>query len=328
MEVEQATERREHQRFSAPGATVQFRKSVGGPPQRFVCPLLNMSRGGAVFLSPVELAPGERMVLTLNTPKKSNYVKLVAHCCWRQPTEDGREFKVAVAFDKYGSSTEKQLAQLEVQYGFLGAGEEAERESAAEESGEAAAALPPRLEAPPEFAEVLNLFNAFEFSLETAQDILDVLSKGGDFDVLMREEEDDERSEMLRTLAPVHEMSESLPAAFDALGVPIGEPISYVFLPNTSATPVFGLQVNRKATLSSGPPRFAKRDVLLFSSEPARDFDYAFVVAGNQGWFGQVFFDREDEVRIRPPNEDYGERVLRREDVTAIWRMSAKVEHY
>ncbi len=329
-ETDNDTERRQHKRFDVPEATVQFRKSSGGPPRRYACPIQNLGRGGVVFVSPIELAPDERMVLTLNLPKKSNYLKLVSRCRWCRPMDEAEGFLVGAVFDKYGASTAKRLVQLEMQFGFLGATDERaetpDKEIAAAD-GSASPSLS-RDDVPPEFAEVLKLFQDFKFDLGAAKDVLDVLAKGGDFDMLTRDQDDDERSEMLRTLVPVHEMGESVPAAFDSLGVPIGEPISYVFMPNTNATSTFALQINRTAALSPGPPRFAKRDVLLFSSEPAKDYDHAFVVAGNQAWFGQVFFDNEGEVRVRPPNEDFGECLLRLQEVAAIWRMSGKVEHY
>ena len=341
-EANNVEERRVNLRFAIPNASMQFRKSIGGPPKRFVCPLINIGRGGAVFVSAADLQPDERMVVTLNLPRKSNYLKLVCHCRWSRRIDGEDSYQVAVAFGRYGASTAKRLAQLEMQYGFLAVPSEddagdasselalaalAGRAVAQESADLAEAAAQPR-EVPPEFVDVLERFQAFELDIESAKDVLDVLAKGGDFDALARRQEDDERSEMLRTLVPVHEMGESLPAAFDTLGVPIGEPVAYVFLPNTTATATFALQVSRAASLSPGPPRFAKRDLLLFSSEPARDLDHAFVVAGSQGWFGQVFFDQEGEVRVRPPNEDHRECRFRRQDVTAIWRMSAKVEHY
>jgi len=331
-------ERRASIRYSIPNAMVQFRKSMGGPPKRFVCPLVNIGRGGAVMTSPVQLEPDERLVVTLNLPKKSNYLKLVSRARWSESIDGESGFRVGVVFDRYGSSTEKRLAHLEMQFGFLAVSTESDPplEDAvsmpvgydAPQPAKPPGSLSLPANVPPEFADILDKFHTFEFDLEAARDVLDVVLKGSEFDGLTRSQEDDERSELIRTLVPVHEMGESVPAAFDALGVPIGEPVGYVFLPNTTSTATFALQVSRTASLSPGPPRFAKRDLLLFCSEPAKDFDHVFLVAGSQAWFGQVFFDREGEVRLRPPNSDFRECRLRQQEVTAVWRMSAKVEHY
>lgn len=335
-------DRRDRVRFNITDATVQFRKSAGGKPKRFTVPLLNISRGGMVFAAPVSFEAEERVVLTVNLPKKTNYLKLVCRCRWCEPVEGRDAYRVGVSFDRYGSSVEQRLASLEVRFGFLETADADAPESGPAVDAEEAKDLPvdtERIEAedissseiesvPQEFAEVLDRFKGFVMDDQTIEDILSVLETGVDFDDLAKEEETEDRSEVLRTLVPVYELGEALPAAFDTNGAPTGEPLAYIFLPNMPNRPSFSLRVNREEIIDDGPPRFENGDLLFFSNRKVEDGDHALVVMDGQAFFGQAFLSEDGRARLRPPHPEYRERTFPVEEVTALWRMVAKVDHF
>jgi len=255
-----------------------------------------------------------------------------------------------VEFARYGAGIEKRLTNLEMRYGFLDSGGEEDvqddgehldletREVSGDESvgfylvdGDAVAEderpreLPP--DAPPEFAKILEKFQEFDLDETTVQDILDVFEKGTDFDEFIKEEEADERVDIIRHLVPVYEMGESLPSTFDAKGAPADEPIAYAYLPNTHDSVEFSLRANREAIRSKGPPKFAEGDLLFFSKRQARDLDHALIVIDGAAVFGQVFIE-DDVMRVRPPNQDYPEIRIPLDEIAATWRMVAKVQQF
>lgn len=340
-------------RFDIPGATVQFRKTVEGTATRYTCPLIDIGWGGLELVAPIALEQEERLVATVSLPKKTNYLKLVCRCRWCHKIEGKEAFRAGLSFDRFGAGIEKRLTSLEMQFGFLGtsAGGASDTQAGAEpssgpdparalfvddllqETGETSVVGPADAEeaaqpqdVPPEFTEILQRFRSFVVDDTTIEDILDVLDKGTDFDDLARDEHADKRHDVTRTLVPVHEMAESVPASFDATGAPTDEVIAYVFLPNMPDTPAFSLRVNREAVLSDGPPRFARGDLLFFCNRKPQDSDHALVVTEGKALFGQVFFE-DDCLRLRPPNEGYQEQEIPLEDVAVIWRMITKVEH-
>lgn len=350
-------ERRVRTRFNIQGASVHFKKTVAGTATRYACPLIDIGRGGLEFVAPIAIEPEERIVVAVSLPKKSNYLKLVSLCRWCNRIEGTDAFRVGLSFDRYGTGIEKRLTSLEMQFGFLGTsseggagthanggpsnGDDQARplfvEDLLTESGdtsvvapasEAEVAEPQELPAdiPPEFAGILSKFQDFAVDDTTIEDILDVLGKGTHFDDLTEEGEADKRPEVMRTLVPVHDMTDSLPSAFDATGAPADEVIAYVFLPNMPDTPAFCLRVNREAALGEDAQSFAKGDLLFFCNSDPQDADHALVVTEGKALFGQVFF-ADECLRIRSPNEAYQEQKLALEDVTAMWRMVAKVEH-
>lgn len=346
----QQQERRGRMRFSIPEGTIRFRKSVDGRAKRITCPLVNIGRGGLVYVSPVAFAPRERVVVTVNVPRKTNYLKLISRCRWCVPIEGKDAFRVGVEFARYGAGIEKRLTSLEMRYGFLdsddeaadlGDGEQLDMETRAVSGedpmgfylvdGDSLAEddqpqkLPP--DVPPEFAKIFEKFQDFSLDEMTVQDILDVYEKGTDFDELIKEEEADERVDIVRSLVPVYEMGESLPSAFDASGAPADEPIAYAYLPNTRDSVQFSLRANRNALRSKGPPKFAEGDLLFFSKRQVRDLDHALVVINDEAIFGQVFIE-EDVMRVRPPNQDYAEMRIAMDEVTATWRMVVKVQQF
>ena len=337
-------------RFSIPEGTIRFRKPIDGRVKRITCPLVNIGHGGLVYVSPVAFAPRERVVVTVNVPRKTNYLKLVSRCRWCVPIEGKDAFRVGVEFARYGAGIEKRLTSLEMRYGFLGSDDEEDRHGEGEHldmetraisgqdsvgfylvegdslsEGEEPRELPP--DVPPEFAAILEKFQDFDLDETTVQDILDVYEKGTDFGELIKEEEADERVDIIRSLVPVYEMGESLPSTFDANGAPADEPIAYAYLPSTHDSVEFSLRANRDALRSKGPPKFAEGDLLFFSKRQARDLDHALIVVDGQTVFGQVFIE-EDEVRVRPPNQDYPEARIPLDEVTATWRMVAKVQQF
>ena len=346
----QRQNRRDRMRFSIPEGTVRFRKSLDGRVKRITCPLVNIGRGGLVYVSPVALAPRERVVVTVNVPRKTNYLKLISRCRWCVPIEGKDAFRVGVEFARYGAGIEKRLTSLEMRYGFLDSGDEEEAHGDGEQldmetravSGDDPVGFylvdddslaedePPRelpSDVPPEFAKIFEKFQDFDLDETTVQDILDVYEKGTDFDDLIKEEEADERVDVVRSLVPVYEMAESLPSAFDANGAPVDEPIAYAYLPNTRDSVQFSLRANRDALRGKGPPKFAEGDLLFFSKRKVRDLDHALIVIDGEAVFGQVFIE-EDVMRVRPPNQDYPEMRIAMDDVTATWRMVVKIQQF
>ena len=66
--------------------------------------------------------------------------------------------------------------------------------------------------------------------------------------------------------------------------------------------------------------------LLLFSiNEPVNSGDFAFIKSRQVDEFAQVFFDKTDEIRIRPLNSNYRERVARRSEVRLLCKL---VGHY
>ena len=71
-----------------------------------------------------------------------------------------------------------------------------------------------------------------------------------------------------------------------------------------------------------GTQSFERSAILVFSTtEKVESGDLAFIKTRAKDEFAQVFFDKEDEVRLRLLNPKYPERVVKRHEVRVLCKM-------
>ena len=110
-------------------------------------------------------------------------------------------------------------------------------------------------------------------------------------------------------------------------GMPTG-PAQELFYVSRIKTPetCFGVELETDALTEPGLPIYRRGDILIFSTNEKVDSgSLAFVKTRTTDELGQVFFDEADEVRLRPLNPAWRERVLKRHEIKALCKL---IGHY
>lgn len=119
------------------------------------------------------------------------------------------------------------------------------------------------------------------------------------------------------------------PESFDALGRPTAETDDFIYLPDVRDPAAFALHVVGDTMESSSAPSFSEGDLVVFGGGALRSRDFAFVrLEDDSPCFRQVFFDPAGRVRLQPLNLNYAARACRRDEVIAMWRLTAHLGRY
>lgn len=324
---------RRNRRFVFEDATVEYRKHsslpfLGGSPK--VSPLINLSVGGLQFIAEDFFDPGQRLDLKIMLPSAFRSVTVRAEAVWARRVVGRDCYRTGVRYIDPSAADVSLLRSLEEQYWAIpderkqqfeaivneryplqggempapaGQPPEAEPEAtpapapadgAAEETPVEGAEAPPGTEAAPAPPESPPARSAQPLSVPLYDLIAGVQSKEGEQGFVLQ-----------------------------------GTPKAELLLPGISDTDCFAFEVHDDSMHHTGSPSFARGDIVVFSSSrPARSGDLAFAITRDGGVFRQVFFDANNVVRLRPLNGWHAEQTFSQGEVTALWKLIAKVKKY
>lgn len=113
---------------------------------------------------------------------------------------------------------------------------------------------------------------------------------------------------------------------FSEAGVPVGPPSELIYLSRLkSPDTCFAVELGVDTMAQAGSPSFKPGCILVFcTGARVENGDFAFLKVRGIDEVGQVFFDK-DEVRVRPLNAEYREKILRRNEIKVMCRL---IGHY
>lgn len=125
----------------------------------------------------------------------------------------------------------------------------------------------------------------------------------------------------------VYRLSSNTKLYFSDAGLPVGPPVELFYLSRLkSPETCFAVELGMDNMSQDGRPSFKRGSILVFSiSERVEDGDFVFIKTREADEFTQVFFEKGDEVRIRPLNPRHHERMLKRSDARVLYKL---VGHY
>jgi len=125
----------------------------------------------------------------------------------------------------------------------------------------------------------------------------------------------------------VYRLARNTRLHFSEAGTPVGPPAGLFYLSRLkSPENCFAVELGLDTMTQPGSPSFKQGSILIFTTkERVADGHFAFIKLRTGDEFVQVFFGKNDEVRIRMLNPKYPERVLRRSEVKMLCRL---VGHY
>jgi len=125
----------------------------------------------------------------------------------------------------------------------------------------------------------------------------------------------------------VYRLARNTQLYFSEEGRPVGPAAELIYLSRLQAPEsCFAVVLELDTMFQPGTQGFKRGSILLFSTTERVDSgDFAFVKSRSGDEFAQVFFDKQDSVRIRLLNPKYRERVVRRSEVRLLCKL---VGHY
>jgi len=145
------------------------------------------------------------------------------------------------------------------------------------------------------------------------------------------EEEEEARPEARQPARAigVHRLGEGSILHFGRDGLPANPPVKHFFLSDLDAEHCYACELLCDPMIANLPPYFARGDILVFSTEEKpRSGDFALVKTKTGDRFTQVFFGREDTVRLRPLNGKYPEETYKRHELKEIHRLVARYHKF
>ncbi len=198
----------------------------------------------------------------------------------------------------------------------------------------------PRVKRPVALLQLIESLDRFEVSEDLIMAILEAAEAGMDVEVLYPKETDSELAEVERE-APaealpsdgqarpmnVHRLASNARLHFSETGLPVGPAVELLYLSRLrSPENCFAVQLGVDTMTQQGAPSFKRGSILVFSkSEPVENGDFALIKTRSSDEFAQVFFEKNDEIRIRPLNPQYRARVVRRREVQMLCKLTG---HY
>ncbi len=126
---------------------------------------------------------------------------------------------------------------------------------------------------------------------------------------------------------PVYRLGENTLIHFTREGKPMGPPIQFFFSSKLSSETSFGCELVAESMIADVPPYFQKGDILLFSiDKKVENGDLAFVKTRSGDEFTQIFFLKDDLVRLRPLNARHAERTVRRAEIKAVFKLIGRYQ--
>ena len=356
---------RMHQRFLVDGATVEF-QHAGGLFRRGSKPqtghILSFSQGGVQLLmsGQAEANPGDKVDLAVHLRNHRNWLKAMGQVIWCRDVPS-RPFKRAgVRFNDMDADQAKVLRDLEMDYLPIQDGESRGQTGRLVENYKLAPETNGRNVAEAKQAEserfgggtkvarplallaLIDKLATFEVNDELVLTLLEALQQGTTIEQLLgAEEEQQEEVRPRRRVVeekpkeeaakpmPVYRLDGKTPIHFNDEGVPVTPPVDHLFFTRFQDKTCFACELVDDRMANNGQPAFRPGDILVFSSSGKVESGNFVFLQSKQGAdeFTQIFFSREgSEVRMRPLNGNYSERVVRRADVKQMFKIIARIE--
>jgi len=173
-----------------------------------------------------------------------------------------------------------------------------------------------------------DLIAAVVEAAEAGIDIDSLYEEGGSTAVETADEKDETRAAPTTAAPiPVYRLGDNTLIHFSKDGKPIGPPIQYFFTSKLGGENAFGCELTTDAMISSAAPYFRRGDILIFSIDrKIESGDFAFVKTRSGDEFLQVFFLKDEAVRLRPLNAKHPERTVRRAEVKALFKLIGRYQ--
>ncbi len=193
-----------------------------------------------------------------------------------------------------------------------------------------------QVQRPVALLELIERLDRFEVSEDLIMAVLEAAEAGMDVEVLYPKETEVEQAEAeeLPSVAPppvegqarpinVYRLAGNTRLHFSDKGLPVGPAAELLYLSRLSSQETcFAVQLGVDGMTQQSLPSFKRNSILVFSrSEPVENGDFAFVKTRAGDEFGQVFFEDNNEMRIRPLNPRYRSRVVRRREVQVLCKL-------
>jgi hypothetical protein len=122
---------------------------------------------------------------------------------------------------------------------------------------------------------------------------------------------------------PVYRLATNTKLHFADNNLPVGPAVELLYLSRLkSPETCFAVILETSNMTHSGQPTFRRGSILLFSTaEKVQGGDFVFVRSHGNDEFTQMFIEKGDEVRLRPLNPEFPERVLRRMEVRGMYKL-------
>lgn len=204
-------------------------------------------------------------------------------------------------------------------------------------------AAKPEVRRPVALLHLIEALDKFEVTNDLIMAVIEAAESGMDVEVLYplgaggkgEAEAEESESEVRPAALPsegsarpmnVYRLAGNSKIYFSEAGVPVGPPSELIYLSRLkSPEACFAVEMGVDTMVQTGAPSFKPGCILVFSTAArVENGDFAFLKVRGIDEVGQVFFDK-DEVRVRPLNPEYREKVLRRNEIKVICRL---VGHY
>ena len=217
-------------------------------------------------------------------------------------------------------------------------------EKAAPRRDEPAPEAKARVRRPVALLELIDGLDKFEVTDDLILAIIEAAEADMDVEVLypkdavgrLPDEEEPEAQETPAQALPVegqarpmnvYRLARNTRLYFSEEGQPVGPAAELIYLSRLK-TPAncFAVELGMDTMTQTGAPSFSRGSILLFSTTERVDSgDFGFIKTRSGDEFAQVFFDKNDEIRVHPLNSRYREHVVRRSEVRLLCKL---IGHY
>lgn len=200
-----------------------------------------------------------------------------------------------------------------------------------------------RVQRPVALIELINRLEKFQVTDDLILAVIEAAEAGMDVEVLYPVEmakesaaEAKEEEEAPEEALPadgeakpmnVYRLGHRTRIPFSKAGMPIGPPAELVYFSRLkSPEKCFAVELGLDTMTRSSSPSFSRGSILIFATkEPVESGGFAFVKLRTGDEFAQVFFDKNESLRLRRLNPKYPERVVRRNEARMICKL---IGHY
>lgn len=351
------------QRFVVDGATLDLQQE-GGLFRRGSKPqtghVLCLSQGGvqALCSDQVDLKDGDRWGMTVHLRNRRNWLKISGEVRWCRKVPK-RPFKRA-GFGFVDADADQLRLLRELEHDLLPVQESEAKgqtgrlaETYKLGSGESSRDMDPLIEAerkrfggekeqvhrPVALLELITELEKFEVSNALIMAVLESVEQGTSVEDLFGIETQEAIIPKRRNVTevkpqedvrpmPVYRLDGKNPLHFNDQGKPITPPVDHLYFSQITDEVCFACELQDDRMAQDSGPSFKSGDVVVFSKTPkVENGDFVFAKTRSDGdEFAQVFFARDDQVRLRPLNGNYPERAMRRGDIRVLYRVIARLD--
>ncbi len=190
--------------------------------------------------------------------------------------------------------------------------------------------------------ELISMLDRFEVTDDLVLALLEAAEQGISVESLFGLEEDPEEARPSRRRRevveekpredakpmPVYRLDGKTVLHFNEDDLPVSPPVDHLFYSRLAGETCFACEIQDERMTQPGGVSFRLGDVVVFAkSQKIESGSFIFVkVKGGADEFSQVFFGKDDQVRLRPLNGNYPERTVRRADCRVVYKVIARME--